>query len=163
MVASGDSAEVVRVLLLVQAAAGLLASVGELLLMGSPLYAVFPIVKAAVLVVLANRIVRRRRRALTVTIVVQCLGLLGVWFGVLLGLLPGLAPSITLVGLLTGVALPVAVIVLCARLVAQRPPAPPAFAANAGVWRVPGSPDSPYAGVWRSEDQGERAGVGVAR
>ena len=133
MMERGGPGEVVYVLLLVQATAGLLASVGELLLMGTPLYAALPVAKAAVLAVLAGKILRGRRWAVVTTIVLQWLGLLGVWLGVLIGLLPGLAPSITVVSLLTEVALPIAVILLCARLVGARLvdarlPAPPGAA-----------------------------------
>lgn len=138
MVERGGPVEVVYVLLLVQAAAGLLAMVGELVLMANPVYVVMPLIKAAAIVVLAIKIVRGRRWAMVATIVLQWLGLLGAWFGVVLGLLPGLAPSITLVGLLTGVALPIAVIALCARLLAAtRPVARPlAPTAPIPVWTV---------------------------
>lgn len=109
------------VLLLVQTGAGLLAAVGELLLMASPLYAVLPLLRAAAMVVLAVKVVRGRRWAIVAVIAVQWLGLLGQWVGVVLGALRELDPSFTLAGLLTGVALPVAVIILGARLLATRP------------------------------------------
>jgi hypothetical protein len=115
----GGPGEVVFVLLLMQVAFGLLASLGEMLLMGTPLYAVLPLVRAVGLVVLAAKIVRGRRWAMIATIVLEWLGLLGVGLGVLLGLLPGLAPSITLMSLLSEVALPIAVIVLCALLLSR--------------------------------------------
>lgn len=108
-------------LLLLQAAFGLLASLGEMLLMGTPLYAALPLARAVVLVVLAAKIVRGRRWAVIAVVVLEWLGLLGGWLGVLLGLLPGLAPSITLMSLLTEVALPIAVIALCARLLPRVP------------------------------------------
>lgn len=128
----GGPGEVVYVLLLLQAGTGLLASAGELALMGSPLYLVVPAAKAAALLVLAAKIMRGRRWAMVAAIVLSWAGLLGMWVGVLLGLLPGLAPAVTLTGLLTGVALPVAVIVLCARLLAasRRPARPPGSAAG---------------------------------
>ena len=119
------AADVVFVLLLVQAAAELLAAVGELVLMGNPVYAVLPVVRAAVLAVLAARIVRGRRWAAVAAIVLEWLGLLGVLLGMLAGLLPGLAPSVTLTGLLTGVALPAGVIALCAGILARRPEVAP--------------------------------------
>jgi len=137
------------VLLLVQAAAGLLASVGEILLMATPLYAVLPVAKAVVLFVLASKIVRGRRWAVLTAIVLQWLGLLGVWLGVLLGLLPGLAPSITLVALLTEVALPIAVIVLCARLLITLPSRHTSTYGGAG-----GSHGAAYVDVWRFRDVG---------
>ena len=113
--------DVVFVLLLVQAAAGLLASVGELVVMGSPLYLAAPLLKAVAIMVIAGRVARGRRWALVAAVVAQWLGLLGLWFGLALGVLPGLDPTLTMVGLLTEVALPVAVIVLCAQLLAARP------------------------------------------
>jgi hypothetical protein len=113
--------DVVYALLLVQVAAGLLACVGEMLLMATPLYGLVPVVKAVVLLVIAGKVVRGRRWAIRVLIVVEWLGLVGVGLGWLLGLLPGLAPSITLTGLLTEVCLPIAVIVLARRLLAPPP------------------------------------------
>jgi hypothetical protein len=110
----GGPAEVVFVLLAMQAAAGLLAGTGELLFMGSPLYAAVPVLKAVMLLGLATSILRGRRWAMIVIIVVEWLGLLGCWLGVVLALLPGFAPAITLT-LLTQVLLPATVIVLLAR------------------------------------------------
>jgi hypothetical protein len=98
--------------------------VGEVLLMGSPLYLVLPLVKAALLVVVGGRVVRGRRWAMGTAIALEWFTLIGMLLGVTVGLLPGLAPAVTLVGLLTGVALPVGVIVLCARLHAGTPPVP---------------------------------------
>lgn len=105
----------VYVLLLVQAAAVLLAAVGEVALMASPLYVVLPLVRAAALIVIGLKVVRGRRWALTVAIVVEWFALLGMWLGLVLGLTPTFAATLTLTGLLTEVALPAAVIVLCAR------------------------------------------------
>ena len=112
------AADVVFVLLLLQGAAGVVAMLGELLFMHNPVYAVLPLLRAGMLALVAVKVVRGRRWALVAAIVVQGLALLGMWLGALVGLLPGLAPSFTLTGLLTGVALPVAVIALCARLLA---------------------------------------------
>jgi hypothetical protein len=89
--------------------------------MGTPWYAALPVIRAVVLFLLAGRVARGRRRAVLTVLVLQWLGLLGVWLGLLLGLVPGLAPSMTLAGLLTEVGLPVAVIVLCAGLLARWP------------------------------------------
>jgi hypothetical protein len=165
----GGPGDVVYVLLLLQAAAGLLASLGELLLMGTPIYAILPVARAVVLVVLAAKIVRGRRWALITVVVVEWLGLLGVWLGLLLGLLPGLAPSVTLMALVTEVALPAAVITLCARTLAANPRrrTPPVATAPsaaqtvpfAGVPRFSAAPTAPYAGGWRFEG----VGTGVAR
>ncbi len=113
--------DVVFVLLLVQAGAGLLAAMGELVVMGSPLYLAAPLLKAVAVIVVASGVARGRLWAGIAAIGVQWLGLLGLWFGLVLGLVPGLDPTITVVGLLTEVALPVAVIVLCARLIGATP------------------------------------------
>lgn len=110
--------DVVFVLLLVQAAAGLLAAGGSLALMGSPLYLVVPLLKSVALVVVAGRVARERLWAIVAAMVVQWLGLLGLWFGLVLGLFPALDPTLTLSGLLTEVALPAAVLVLCGRMLA---------------------------------------------
>jgi hypothetical protein len=120
--------DVVFVLLLVQAGAGLLASTGELALMGSPLYLIVPIVKATAVVVIASRVARDRGWAIVAAVVVQWLGLLGMWFGLALGVVSPFSPTLTLTGLLTELALPLAVILLCVPLLARRPtrtPPPP--------------------------------------
>jgi hypothetical protein len=171
----GGPGEVVYVLLLLQAAAGLLASLGELLLMGTPIYAILPVARAVVLVVLAAKIVRGRLWALITVVVLEWLGLLGGWLGLLLGLLPGLAPSVTLMALVTELALPAAVIMLCARTLAAHPrrrtppmataapvataPFAPQTVPFAGVPRFSAAPTAPYQGAWRFEG----AGTGVAR
>lgn len=116
----GGPADVLYVLLLVQAAAGLLASFGELLFMQNALYLVLPVLRAALLVLIAAKIVRGRRWAMVAALVMESFALFGMWAGALLGLAPGLSPSFTLAGLVTGVALPIAVIVLAARLLATR-------------------------------------------
>jgi len=107
-------ADVVFVLLCLQAGLGLLGMVGLMLLMGSPLHAAGSVLKAAALLWLAAKIVRGRAWALVATMVVEWAGVVAVWLGVLLGLLPGLTPAVTLAGLLTGVGLPVAIGWLCA-------------------------------------------------
>ena len=114
-------AEVVFVLLSLQAGACLLGMVGLLLIMGSPLYAAGSVARAAVLLVLAAKIVRGRQWALVGAIVLEWAGLFGTWVGLVLGLLPGLTPALTLTGVLTGIGMPVAVGWLCARLLAARP------------------------------------------
>ena len=110
----GHSADVVFVLLCLQAGLGLLGMVGLMLLMGSPLHAVGSVLKAGALLWLAAKVVRGRTWALVATMVVEWAGLVGVWLGALLGLLPGLTPAMTVTGLLTGVGLPVAIGWLCA-------------------------------------------------
>ena len=100
-------AEVLFVLLTLQAALALLGAVGLLLFMGSALYLAGSVLKGTVLFVLATKIVRGREWALVLTIAVEWVALLAVWAGVLLGLLPMFTPSMTMTGLLTEVGLPV--------------------------------------------------------
>ena len=127
-------ADVVSVLLCIQAAATLLGVAGLLLLMGSPVYLAGSVTKAAALLWLASAIRRGRQSALVLTIVVEWAALLGAWFGLVLGLLPGLTPAMTLTGLVAGLGLPVAVAWLCAGLLARGPAtARPATAGPATV------------------------------
>ncbi|MBB5873956.1 membrane-associated HD superfamily phosphohydrolase [Allocatelliglobosispora scoriae] len=119
--ARGGPADLARLLLLLQAGFVLVAMLGEIALMASPIYAVLPIAKAALLLVLARTVAACRRWAMITTMAVQVLGLIGFWIGVLLGLLPQLDRTITLTGLITEVALPVALIVVCARLLSATP------------------------------------------
>jgi hypothetical protein len=137
-VARGGPADVVLVLTLLQVAAGLLAMLGELLLMGgSPLYLPAPLAKAVLLLVLAAKIMRGRRWAMIVMIVNQALAVVGFWAGALIGMLPQLDNTITLVGVLMGLALPVGITYLCATLIVRAPrrpvarvgPLPPAWPA----------------------------------
>lgn len=117
----GGHADLVYLLLVSQAAFGLVAMLGELLFMGNPLYALVPIAKAAFLFVLASQVVSDRRWALIATIVVEGLGLIGVWLSLLAGLLPQLSRTVTLVGLLTEIGLPTMVLYCCVRLLVNRP------------------------------------------
>lgn len=116
----GGPAEVARVLLLLQAGFALVAMIGEIALMASPLYAIAPIAKAAFLLVLARK-VATRRWAMVTTIIVQLVSALGFWLSTLIGLLPQLDRTFTLVGLLTEIGIPVALIVLCAQLLSATP------------------------------------------
>ncbi len=116
--------DVVSVLVLIQAGAGLLAMFGELLFMGNPLYLVVPVAKAAVLFVLAAKVVGRRRWALIALLTFEGLSVLGVSASTLVGLLPGLDRTMTLTGLLTEVGIPLVVIVYCAQLLAAWSSAP---------------------------------------
>jgi hypothetical protein len=119
--ARGGPADVVYVLLLVQAGAGLLAMLGELIFMGgSPLYVIAPITRTVASLVFAALVARGRRGALIAVLTLQVLTLLGFCVSALLGLLPALSFTPTLTGLLTGVALPVALIMLCGRLLVRR-------------------------------------------
>jgi hypothetical protein len=118
----GDRADVVYVLLLVQVGAGLLSMLGEVLFMGgNPLYALAPLTRAIATLVFAALAVRGRTGALIGVIVLQSLTLIGFTLSALVGLLPMLDFTPTLTGLLTGVALPVAVIIMCSRLLPVAP------------------------------------------
>jgi hypothetical protein len=138
----GGCADVVYLLLLLQAGFGLLAMLGELLFMGNPLYLLVPVAKAALLFVVAAKVVSGRRWAWVTAIVVEGIGLIGFWLSLMVGLLPMLSRTVTIVGLLTEVVLPVTVMVLCARLLVQpRPPrmlppgmAPPALRRPQDPW-----------------------------
>jgi hypothetical protein len=79
-----------------------------------------PVGRAVLLLVLANRLARGRRKATVAMLVVQGISVAGFWVGLILGATPWLAASVTLTGLLTGVALPVLVIWCCGTLLARR-------------------------------------------
>jgi hypothetical protein len=108
--------DLIYAIVLLQGAFGLLAALGVAALMGSLVYLVAPVVKFAVMLVVAARIRRRRSWALIVMVIVQTSAMTGFWVSVLIGALPGVTTTINLVGLLTGMALPVVVIVLCVRI-----------------------------------------------
>ena len=114
-------AELARLLLLMTAGFTLLAMFGEIVLMASPWYAVVPIGKAILLLVLARKVAAQRRWALMATIVVAALGLTGFMVSTLVGLLPQLDHTLTLTGLITQIALPITLIVLCAQLLTTKP------------------------------------------
>jgi hypothetical protein len=109
-------AELVRLLLLMTAGFTLLAMFGDIVLMASPWYAVVPVGKAVLLMVLARKVAALRRWALITTVVVAALGLTGFVGSTLIGLLPTLDHTLTLTGLITQIALPITLIVLCAQL-----------------------------------------------
>ncbi|GIH02520.1 hypothetical protein Rhe02_05870 [Rhizocola hellebori] len=109
-------AELIRLLLLMTAGFTLLAMFGEIVLMASPWYAVLPIGKAILLLVLARKVAAQRRWALMATIVVSALGLTGFVASSLVGLIPQLDHTLTLTGLITQIALPITLILLCAQL-----------------------------------------------
>jgi hypothetical protein len=114
-------AELARLLLLMSAGMTLLAMFGEIVLMGSLIYAAVPVVKATVLMLLARRIVALRRWAMITTIVLSGLTLGGFTISTVIGLLPQLDHTVTLTGLITEVALPLTLIVLSAQLLAATP------------------------------------------
>jgi hypothetical protein len=111
---------VVFVLLLLQVGSGLLAGLGEVLLMGgNPAYLLLPLAKAALLGVLASRVAAGRRWAAIAVIVVQAVTLAGVGLSLTAGAIPAVGVTVNLVGLLMNVALPIAVIYLCATVLAR--------------------------------------------
>lgn len=122
---AGGAADVVYVLLLLQAAFGLLAVLGMVLIMGgNPAYAVVPLVKPVLLMVLAGALVRGRRWARGGVIAIELLSLGSYSVNLLLGFLPELDITVNLVTVLTNCALPMAVIWLCAGIRRPQPWAP---------------------------------------
>lgn len=116
-------AHVAYVLLLLQAALGVLATVGMVVLMGgNPAYAVVGLFEPVVLVVLAANVARRRRWAYLTVIAIEALALLGYQLNLALGVLPQVDVTVNLVGLLTGVGLPAAVLAQGLRLISQGAP-----------------------------------------
>jgi len=123
-------AELARLLLLMTAGLTLLAMFGEIVLMASALYAVVPIIKATLLMVLARKVSLSRRWAMITTMVVAGMSLAGFTIGSLVGLLPQLDHTVTLTGLITEVALPIVLIVLSAQLLAATPRRPKVLVAQ---------------------------------
>jgi hypothetical protein len=126
---STPKGNVVFVLLLVQAATILLATVGELLFMsGLFFYALMPLARVTLLITFGALALRGHRGALIGLIVLEALSLLGFLLSVAVGLLPALDFTPTLTGLFTTGFLPIVVIVYCAQLL-TRPRPKPAVAA----------------------------------
>lgn len=112
---------VAHALLLLQGGFGLLAALGMVVVMGGNVaYAPVPLLGCVLLFTLAGLVARRRRWALIVAIVVEGMALAGWLLQVFAGLLPPIDYTVNLVGLLTTVALPVCVVVLCSRALAER-------------------------------------------
>lgn len=123
----GGPADVAYVLVLVQVAAGLLAMVGMVIMMGgAPRYAVVPLLKAVLMLVVAGAVRRRGRRWSLITLmVIEVATVVGFWFSTVAGLLVGeINHTVNLVGLLTQIGLPVAICWLCAQLLAAQPRRP---------------------------------------
>jgi hypothetical protein len=117
----GGLADVVYVICLMQASFLALAGVGEVLLMGgNGAYLIVPLIKAAVVVWLAAKIVRLRTWALITLIVLQAVTLATIPVQFLIGLAPVVDFSPSLVELVTDVFVPMAVIAMCALLIGQR-------------------------------------------
>jgi hypothetical protein len=112
--------DVVHALLLLQAAFGIVATLGTLLLMGGRLaYALIPLLSWVVLFVLAGLVARRRRWAYVAAILFEGLSLAGWLLNVAAAVVPQIHVTVNLVGLLTEVGLPVAVLVLCTRALVE--------------------------------------------
>jgi hypothetical protein len=108
--------DVAHALLLLQAAFGIVATLGMLLLMaGNLAYALVPALHWVVLFVLAGLVARRRRWAYVAAILVEGLSLAGYLLNLAVSVLPQVDVTVNLVGLLTEVGLPVAVMVLATR------------------------------------------------
>jgi hypothetical protein len=113
---AGSSADVAYVLLLLQAALGVLATLGLLLLMGgNPAYLVVGFGGPVLLMVLAGGVARRRRWALVTVTVLELLSLCAYELNLLVGVVPQVGITVNLVGLLSQIALPVAIVWLCTR------------------------------------------------
>lgn len=140
----GGAADVVYVLCLMQAGFLLLAGLGEMLLMGgNALYLILPLAKMVVLLYLAAKVVTGRRWALISLTVVQALTLLGFGTQLVAGALPWVDFTINLVVLITNLAMPIAMLYLCAVLLPQRRPVPPAVTAMMRPLPVPQDPYAP--------------------
>lgn len=118
---TGEDADVVYVLSLLQVAFLLLAGVGEVLMMGgSPAYLVLPILKATLLLVLAAKVVGGRRWAMIGLVVLESVTLTGFWVQMAAGMLPWLDFTVNLVTLISNLGMPVAVITLCVIMISRR-------------------------------------------
>ncbi|HZN18245.1 MAG TPA: hypothetical protein VFB84_08690 [Micromonosporaceae bacterium] len=137
--ARGGPADVVYLLLLLQAGFGLVAMLGGLLLMGNPVYLLAPVAKAVTLFVLAAKVVSGQRWAWIVVLVLEGFGLIGFWLSLLGGLLPMLTRTVTLTGLLTEVGIPVVVIYFCVRTLVD-------WRLSAPSRGVPAGPPAPAGG-----------------
>src|SRR5687767_1259506 len=100
------------VLLVLQAAAGVLGALGLGVVMGSPLHVVPALIGPVAQVVLAFQVARGRRWAWAVVIAMETVFVYAFAANGVLALVPQLQVTVTLTGLLMRVALPVALIVL---------------------------------------------------
>jgi hypothetical protein len=113
--------DVAHALLILQGGFAIVATLGLVVIMGGSLvHMVVPLLHAVLLFTLAGLVARCKRWATVVTIVVECLTLVGVGFDALLGRFAAIDFTPTLVGLLTTIGLPIAVIVSCAQSVSER-------------------------------------------
>jgi hypothetical protein len=129
------------VLALLQAAAGVLAALGQLLFTGAnPAYLVAPLGRGALLVTAAAAATAGRRWGPVAVIVLEGLSIVGFWVSAAVGLLPWVDNTVNVVGLLANLLLPAAMIYLAVRvLVGSAPPpaAPPPVRAPAPTLFLP--------------------------
>src|SRR5215475_9970561 len=113
-------ADLARVLTLLQAALGILAMLGQLVVNGgNPLYLPVAVVHAVLLVVCGSAL--RRRWAQVTLVVLEGLSVAGFWVSLAVGFLPWVVYPVNLVGVLTDLVLPGSVLYLAARLLAGAP------------------------------------------
>ena len=131
--------DVVAVLLLLQAALEVLATLGMFVLMGlNPVYVVVPGAHVVLLLVLASAVARRKRWAYWTVGVLETVSVCAYWLNMLLGLLPQVDLTINLVGLLTSVALPQILAIQALLLIREpRAAAPAVVPAQAALQGVP--------------------------
>jgi hypothetical protein len=114
----GGAADVAYVLLLVQAALGMLATSGLLVLMGgNPVYLIVGLGHPLLLAVLAGGVARRSRWALVTVTVLELLSLAAYQLNLWLDVLPQVDVTVNLVALLSQAGLPVAVAMQCLRVI----------------------------------------------
>jgi hypothetical protein len=118
-----------RYLLLVfavlQAAAGVLAALGQLLFTGAnPLYLIAPLGRGILLVTAASATAAGRRWGAVAVIVLEGLSVVGFWVSAAVGLLPWVDTTVNLVGLLANLLLPAAMVYLAARTLPVPAPRP---------------------------------------
>jgi hypothetical protein len=130
---------VAHALLVLQGGMGIVAALGMVLLMGSPAFALVPLLGCVVLFTLAGLVARRRRWALVAAIILEGMAIAGWVLQVLIGMVPQVDFTVNLVGLLTTLALPAAVLVLCARALIEDAVSPgaPASVGSAGSAAAP--------------------------
>jgi hypothetical protein len=158
--------DVIAVLVLIEVAAGLLAALGQALLMASPLFLVVPVLKVVFLLVVSGRLVRGRRWAVVTMLVVHTLAIVGFGFGLVLGATPWFTASVTLTGLLTGLGVPLAVLWLCVGLLRSGPdrPALPAGPVAGSPWpHAAAPPAGALAGLPAAPPAGALAGLPAVR
>ena len=107
------------VLALLQAGAGLLAALGQLLFTGAnPVYLAAPLGRAALLMTAAAAAAAGRRWGPVAVIVLEGLSVFGFWLSGLVGMLPWVDDTVTMTGLLANLLLPAAMLLLAVRVLA---------------------------------------------